>query len=108
MTARLFSTSARAALCTLGALVALAAVHRPAQAGLFDDEEARKAILDLRARIAQGDEAGRARAAEIAQLTQQVQVLVEQLQALRRNLLDMNNQIETLRAAVAKLPGLGR
>ena len=82
MTARLFSTSARAALCTLGALVALAAVHRPAQAGLFDDEEARKAILDLRARIAQGDEAGRARAAEIAQLTQQVQVLVEQLQAL--------------------------
>ena len=105
MTTRLLSKSARAALCTLGALVALVAVHRPAQAGLFDDEEARKAILDLRARIAQGDEAGRARGAEIAQLTQQLQVLVEQLQALRRNLLDMNNQIETLRSEVSQVRG---
>jgi tol-pal system protein YbgF len=76
-----------------------------AQAGLFDDEEARKAILDLRSRLSQADESGRARAAEIAQLTQQVQLLVEQLQGLRRNLLDMNNQLEALRAEVSQMRG---
>ena len=83
----------------------LAALSCPAYAGLFDDEEARKAILDLRARIAQSDEAGRARAAEIAQLTQQLQQLLEQLQGLRRNLLEMNNQIELLRTEVSQTRG---
>ena len=86
-----------------GCLAAM--VSSTAQAGLFDDEEARKAILDLRSRLSQVDEAGRARAAEIAQLTQQVQLLVEQLQGLRRNLLDMNNQIEALRAEVSQMRG---
>jgi hypothetical protein len=48
--------------------------HRPggsasvAHAGLFDDEEARKAIVDLRNRIAAMDEQGKARAAESATL----------------------------------------
>ena len=73
-----------------------------AQAGLFDDEEARKAILDLRARIAQGDEQSRARTAELAAANAQ---LAEQVAALRRSLLDLNNQIELLRADVARLRG---
>jgi tol-pal system protein YbgF len=70
-----------------------------AHAGLFDDEEARKAILDLRARIAKSDEQSQARTAELnAQMT-------EQLQVLRRSLLDLNGQLEATRAEMAKLRG---
>jgi chromosome segregation ATPase len=80
------------------ALVAASAAH----AGLFDDEEARKAIVDLRNRIAAVDEQGKARAAESATLNAQ---LSEQLAATRRSLLDLNNQLEALRAELAKLRG---
>ncbi len=73
-----------------------------AHAGLFDDEEARKAIVDLRNRIAAMDEQGKARVAEIATLNGQ---LSEQLTATRRSLLDLNNQIEALRAELARLRG---
>ena len=80
-----------------------------AHAGLFDDDEARKAILELRSRIAQNDEATKARLTElstqIAQLREQNQQLVEQLQALRRSLLELNNHIESVRAESAKLRG---
>ena len=37
----------------------------PAQAGLFDDDEARKAILDLRQKLEQSNEAQRVRQAEL-------------------------------------------
>ncbi len=70
-----------------------------AQAGLFDDEEARKAILDLRARIAKSDEQSQARSAELsAQLN-------EQLNVLRQGLLDLNTEIQAMRAENAKLRG---
>ncbi len=73
-----------------------------AQAGLFDDDEARKAILDLRARITQTDEQAKARAAELAVANAQ---LMEQLTALRRSLLDLSNQIEGMRAEQAAMRG---
>lgn len=73
-----------------------------AQAGLFDDEEARKAILDLRSRISANDEAARARATELVQANAQ---LMEQVQQLRRALLDVNTQLEAQRAETAKLRG---
>lgn len=80
-----------------------------AHAGLFDDEEARKAILELRSRVAQNDEATKARLADLssqlAQLKEQNQQLLEQLQVLRRSLLELNNQIEAVRAESAKLRG---
>jgi hypothetical protein len=47
-------------------------------AGLFDDEEARKAILDLRTRVTQVDEQGKARSAELAAANAQ---LLEQVAA---------------------------
>ena len=79
-----------------------------AQAGLFDDEEARKAILDLRARIQASTDEARARAAEqdkvTAALAEQVKQL-QQLQTLRRSVLDLNDQIEAQRADNAKLRG---
>ena len=80
-----------------------------AQAGLFDDEEARKAIVELRARLTQGDDAARTRASETAAAQAQLAAanaqLAEQLGSLRRSLLDLNNQLESLRAELAKLRG---
>ena len=74
----------------------------PAHAALFEDDEARKAILDLRGRIQQGDDAQRLR---IEQLLAQIQEQATQFAPLRRSLLDLNGQIETLSRDIAKLVG---
>lgn len=66
-----------------------------AQAALFSDDDARKAIVDLRNRIAQGE----------ARAQTQAQEQDEQLQALRKALLDLNAQIEQLRAELARSRG---
>ncbi|EHR70848.1 tol-pal system protein YbgF [Burkholderiales bacterium JOSHI_001] len=86
------------------ALLLLLASH--AQAGLFDDDEARKAILDLRTRIQAVEEQGKARQNELAaEQTKANAQLQEQLQQMRRSLLELNNQLELLRADLAKLRG---
>jgi tol-pal system protein YbgF len=76
-------------------LATLLYVALPAQAQLFADDDARKAILDLRSKLAASEEQARARNAD----------LNEQLQALRRSLLDLNGQLEAARAEMAKLRG---
>jgi tol-pal system protein YbgF len=88
-----------------------------AHAGLFDDDEARKAILDLRQRleqssqkIEQANERQRALQAEqIArmadQLTQNNAQSAEQIATLRRSLLDLNSQLELLRVDLSRLRG---
>jgi tol-pal system protein YbgF len=73
----------------------------PAQAFLSDDE-ARKAILELRARVLANDEANKAR---VAELSSSQALLLEQLTALRRSLLELNNQLEAARAERAQLRG---
>jgi tol-pal system protein YbgF len=85
-----------AALCWTAALLGTA------HAGLFDDEEARKAIVDARARIAALDEQNKTSAAEAKAANAQ---LIEQISALRRSLLDLNNQLEGMRSELAKLRG---
>jgi tol-pal system protein YbgF len=85
--------------------LALALLAPTVQAGLFDDEEARKAILDLRQRLEQNAEQARARQAEQAQMSSQLQQLTEQMTLMKRSLLELNNQIELLRADNAKLRG---
>lgn len=75
------------------ALLALAA---PAHA-LFADDEARKAIIDLRAKVAQLEEAQKKLAS-----SQDVQ---DQLATLRRSLAELVNQNEQLRAEIARLRG---
>lgn len=80
----------------------VAACAASAHAGLFDDEEARKAILDLRARIQAADDASKARSTELARGNAQ---LLEQIQQLRSSLLDLNAQLETQRAEMARLRG---
>lgn len=83
------------------ALVALVAAFAwlPAQAALFADDEARKAVLDLRAQVKQNDEAQKAK---VDALSAQMN---EMLLPLRRSILDLNGQIEALRSEVAKLRG---
>jgi tol-pal system protein YbgF len=73
-----------------------------AGAGLFDDEEARKAILDLRAQVQRYDEQARAKLGELASAQAQ---LLDQIAALRRSLLDINNQLEAMRGENAALRG---
>ena len=92
--------SASLALAALQA--ALLVATTPVHAGLFDDEEARKAIVELRSRVAQVDESGKARLAELSSANAQ---LLDQLTALRRSLLDLNNQLEAVRTEFASLRG---
>jgi len=84
----------------LAALVLLSATG--ARAGLFDDEEARKAILDLRARIQANDDRSQAGLAEQGKAQA---ALLEQVNALRRSVLELNAQLEAQRADNAKLRG---
>ncbi|MFG6465670.1 tol-pal system protein YbgF [Roseateles sp. BYS87W] len=84
---------------TLLALAASAAWVQPAQAGLFEDDEARKAILELRGKVQANEDAAKQRAEQLNGLIQ------DQIQPLRRSLLDLNGQIDALRAEVAKLRG---
>jgi tol-pal system protein YbgF len=79
--------------CTV--TLAMAACASAAHAGLFDDDEARKAILDIRQRIEQGNEQSRARSAE----------LLEQINLLKRTVFDLNSQLEQMRLDMAKLRG---
>lgn len=88
----------------LALAAALLLAAGPSRAGLFDDEEARKAILDLRARIQAVDESGRKGQADLAAANAQ---LLEQVTALRRSLLELNNQLEGMRGEIAKLRGDG-
>ncbi|MEY4754820.1 MAG: hypothetical protein RJA44_2495 [Pseudomonadota bacterium] len=101
----------RASLMTpvlLGGL-ALAAASLPAHAGLFDDEEARKAILDLRSQIDRNTLAQQNFQNRQTQLNDQhTEQLANQQAAidqLKRSLLELNNQIELLRSEIAKMRG---
>jgi len=81
------------AIALTGAALAFGAA--PARAALFEDDEARKAILDLRQRLSQAEEQHR----------QQNAALAEQVSQLRRSLLELNNAIEALRTELAKMRG---
>jgi len=91
-----------AQISTLAATALLVLSAGSAHAGLFDDEEARKAILDLRTRIQASDDNARGRLAELSSANAQ---LLEQVQQLRRSLLDLNSQLELQRGENAKLRG---
>ena len=66
-----------------------------ANAALFDDDEARKAILDLRQKV------------DVQQLrnVEELKKTNEDNAQLRRSILELSNQIETLRADIARLRG---
>ena len=77
--------------CAVAALLACGSAH----AGLFDDDEARRAIIDLRTRITQLEDSSKVQTAQTAQ----------QLQQLQNALLDLTNQNEQLRQQIAQLRG---
>ena len=81
------------------AAVALCATLLPSgNAALFEDDEARRAILEMRQRV-DGLQGSQQRTAE------EVRRLGEENSQLRRSLLDLQTQIETLRVDQAKLRG---
>lgn len=80
------------------AALALCGATGPAQAGLFDDAEARRAILEIRQRI----DAGNARSDRLAE---DLRRSGEDNEQLRRSLLTLQSQIETLRSDQAALRG---
>ena len=81
------------------AAVALCATLLPSgHAALFEDDEARRAILEMRQRV-DGLQGSQQRMAE------EVRRLGEENSQLRRSLLDLQTQIETLRVDQAKLRG---
>ena len=86
----------------LVAFVCLMGAAGFAHAGMFDDEEARKAIVDLRNRVTAVDEQVKTRSTEMTTLSTQ---LTEQMSALRRSMLELNNQLEAMRGEIAKLRG---
>ena len=92
----------RGASHRIAAAVVLGCGLVTAQAGLFDDDEARKAILDLRQRVEtirnNGDESNK-------RLTDEVQRLNDDNSQLRRSLLDLQNQIDGLKQEQAKTRG---
>lgn len=86
-----------AALLTAGSLLA-----GPSHAALFEDDEARRAILDLRGKVEQQ------RLANDAVLQRQgddMRRAGEENGLLRRSLLDLQNQIEALRGEIARTRG---
>ena len=74
-------------------------VGAQAHAGLFDDEEARRAILDLRQRIDTVRQESEQKNAEEARRA------TEESAQLRRSLIELQNQLESSRAENAKLRG---
>ncbi|MDQ6640073.1 MAG: tol-pal system protein YbgF, partial [Pseudomonadota bacterium] len=87
------------ALVVAAAFVAAFASAGPARAGLFDDDEARRAILELRKQLEQSNEQARLRQGE--QMTQ----MSAQIDQLKRSLLELNGNIDAQRADNAKMRG---
>jgi tol-pal system protein YbgF len=89
-----------ATVLTLG----LASMVSPAQAALFGgDDEARRAILDLRQRLEQSQNATRALIEQNAQA--QTQAQIQATAQLRSALLDLQGQIDRLKSELAQSLG---
>ena len=77
----------------IGAGFAALTIAMSSQAGLFDDEEARKQILQLRAQITETQRTLDQRVGEL------------EAQARNRSIIDLFNQVETLKTEFARLRG---
>ena len=88
-------------LRSLLAATALLVCVGSASAGLFDDDEARRAILDLRQRI------DALRRETDQKLLEESKRQAEEIASLRRGLLDLQNQWEATNGEAAKIRGQG-
>jgi tol-pal system protein YbgF len=89
------STAFRTIVLRASVLAVLLAGAAGARAGIFDDDEARRAILDLRSRLSALEDSKRSRDAQIDQTLQQLQ----------SSLLELNTQNEQLRQQIAQMRG---
>ena len=82
-------------------------VSMGAQAALFGDDEARRAILDLRQKLEATQQSVKTQIqTQIqTQVQAQAQVQAEEVAVLRRAILDLQNQIEALKADQSKMRG---
>lgn len=87
---------------TLALLTLLLGLAAPSQA-LFGDEEARKAIIDLRDQVAQLQKDHTARIDDLSQRIERIDNLV---QAIQRGQLEAGGQFEGLHQEIAQLRGL--
>ena len=99
--AKIPSTPCKPFLATVLFCVMAMGAFGSAHASLLEDDEARKAILDLRERVET------VRKEQDAQLVEQARKADEGATQLRRSLVDLQNQIEGLRAEIARLRGQG-
>lgn len=88
-----WSTSAFSALTPVVAGLATLTFALSSHAGLFDDEEARKQILQLRTQLAETQRTLDQRVGEL------------EAQARNRSIIDLFNQVETLKTEFARLRG---
>jgi tol-pal system protein YbgF len=93
------------ALVFAASLVALSGLHPGAQAALFSDDEARKAILDLRGRVQVMEQETSQRLDALAQQVGELGARVERIDHTARGQLELQSQLESLRQEVARLRG---
>jgi tol-pal system protein YbgF len=84
------------------ALAAASLFCATAHAALFEDDEARRAIIDLRQRVEQ-QRLGLTE--EVRRANEELRRAAEENATLRRGVLDLQAQIETLRSELARLRG---
>jgi tol-pal system protein YbgF len=88
-------------LAALALLLAAVLGGAPAHAAIFGDDEARKAILDLRQELADEVAKEEKQAAQITELTKRI----ERIEAGQGGQLELANQIDAVRQDLAKLRG---
>ncbi|NBQ87058.1 MAG: tol-pal system protein YbgF [Betaproteobacteria bacterium] len=98
----------------LSALALALGVLPLAQAALFEDDEARRAIIELRQRVEANRQAADAAAQRVAnqvrdqlreQFREELKRTAEENSPLRRSIIELQAQIESLRSEVASLRG---
>jgi tol-pal system protein YbgF len=87
------------------ALIGVLAVITPARAAIFEDDEARKAVLDVRQRLQSVEQINQRQNELIAESAKANAQLLDQIQTLKRSLLELSGQIESLRSEMANLRG---
>lgn len=80
------------------AVAALIGVALPVQAQLFSDDEARRAILDVRSRVEQMQR-------EVTKRLDELQARVDRIEQTTRGQLELQNQIQAMRQEIAGLRG---
>jgi tol-pal system protein YbgF len=95
----MFRQHSRSGWVAIGLFWVLSSLWGNAQAAIFGDDEARRAILDLRQRLEQSQTANKALVEENAQAQSQMNA------QFRRALLDLQTQIEGLKAELAQSMG---